>query len=331
MFYMAQQIAPKNPQAFVNLADSLMDRSLHEKAVWCLREAAALDPNMPGIHSRLAQGYAATGRNERARQLYLRELRNDPGDIPTLLDLGILLTDMNRLVEAGEKFRRVLELEPDNAEAHFCLADLAERSGQAESALEQFNLVLRLDAGYRGARRRIAALMLTRAGAEDEAAAARLLTQELDDVRKRLSRSSTAELIDLGQTLLDARMYAEAYEVLDEAAKRQPEDVRTLHLLSVSLLRLGRRAEGIEACRRVLKLDPKYVPAMHNVGVAFVLDGQWSKARYWVRQALLVDPDDATLRRLMFKLRLHRVAEVGGRLASPLKWLFLRRRRIAMT
>lgn len=326
MFYMAQQISPKDAGAYLNLADSLLTRGLHDKAVWCLREAAAHDPNMPGIHSRLAQGYAATGRLERARQLYLRELRNDPGDIHTLLDLGCLLMDMNRLPDAGEKFRRVLEQEPENPDAHYHLAELAQRQGQTQTALDEFNIVLRLDARFPGAGRRIAAILLTRRGPGDAEEARALLSDEVARFRELPVQFMPRDLSELGQTLLDASMFAEAHDVLAVLTQNLPEDIRALHLHSVALFNLGRRDEGVEVCRRVLKLDPKFVPAMHNVAVAYVLDHQWNKARYWVRQALLVDPDDATLRRLRFKLRLHALAEWGSVAVAPLRWLLTRRR-----
>lgn len=326
MFYMAQQINPKDAQAFVNLADSLLDRGLHEKAVWCLREAANLDPAMPGIHARLAEAYAATGRAERARQLYLRELRNNPGDINTLLDLGCLLTDMNRPQEAGEKFRRVLEMESDNPDAHYHLADLAERQGQSDSALEQFNVVLRLDAAFPGVRRRIAALLLTRKRPQALAEAREHLASELAETESHADRYRPIDLADLGRTLLDAGMYTEARRLLANLSERCPEDPHTQHLFSVAQFQLGERAEGIETCRRVLRIDPKFVPAMHNVAVAYVYERQWSKARYWVRQALLVDPDDAALRRLRLKLRLHTVAEALGLVFGPLFSAFTRRR-----
>ncbi len=179
MFYMAQQVNPKDALAYATLADSLLDRGLHDKAVWCLREAAHLDAALPRIHARLAQAYAATGRLERARQLYLRELRQDPGDIDTLMELGCLLVDMNRLGEAGEKFRRMLELEPDNPTAHYHLADLAVRLGQHAEALAQFDVVLRLDNDFVGARRQVARLLLKRDASGDANSAREMLAAEL--------------------------------------------------------------------------------------------------------------------------------------------------------
>lgn len=55
------------------MAESLLARGLHDKAVWCLREAARLDPSCRGVEAELAEAYARTGRQERARQLVLHD------------------------------------------------------------------------------------------------------------------------------------------------------------------------------------------------------------------------------------------------------------------
>jgi tetratricopeptide (TPR) repeat protein len=309
MFYMAQQVNPKDATAYATLADSLLDRGLHDKAVWCLREAAHLDAGLPRIHARLAQAYAATGRLERARQLYLRELRQDPGDIDTLMELGCLLVDMNRLGEAGEKFRRVLELEPDNPTAHYNLADLAVRLGQHAEALAQFDVVLRLDADFVGARRQVARLLLKRDANGDANSARDMLSTELAMSREQESRFTPEDLEELGHLMLDAKMPLEARAVLEGLAAKRPANAGVLHSLAVACFQLGDRVMGLEHSREVLRLEPQHVAAMSNMAVASLHDKQWTRARYWVRQALRVEPDDAFLRRLRLRLRLHSLAE----------------------
>jgi tetratricopeptide (TPR) repeat protein len=310
MFYMAQQHDPHNAGAYANLAESLLARGKHDKAVWCLREASSHDPHLPRVHARLAEAYAATGRLERARQLLLKELRNDPGDIDVLLDLGCLLTDMNRLGESGEKFRRILEIEPDNAEAHFFLADLSERQSQIDAALEGFGVVLRLDTGFPNARRRLAALLLSRRRGDDATAARQLLNEEVAILRDWVADRSgpqpfnDSDLDELGQTLLDAQMPAEARDVLTVLAGRRPDSVDALHGISVAHFQLGDREGGSDWARRVLDHNDKFVPAMHNLAVAAAQERRWSDAGLWVRRALKVDPDDAALKRLRVKVAL---------------------------
>jgi tetratricopeptide (TPR) repeat protein len=314
MFYMAQQVDAGSAEAHLALADSLLDRKMYEKAVWCLREASRLNPDMPGVQGRLADAYAATGRNERARQLYLKELRVDPGDIETLLRLGRLLVVMNRYVEAGEKFRRVLEIRPDHAEAHFELGDLAQRQGLPDDAAAQFDVVLRLNPEHTRARRRLVRLLQARSRVEDSGLAEALLRKEIAAYRGRPESFSPQDLTELAELLLDAGMSGEAVRVLRELVSRQESsggDAMSLHLLSVALLRSGEHAAGMEAARTVLRLESRFVPAMHNMAMACVRAGQWRRARYWVRQARRIDSEDAAIRRLSLLLRLHLLVEAG--------------------
>lgn len=322
MFYMAQQIDPRSAEAFLSMADSLLDREMHEKAVWCLREAAGIDPEMPGVQARLAHVYAATGRQERARQLYLRELRRDPGDIETLLDLGALLVEMHRFVEAGEKFRRVLEIEPDNADAHCALGDLAERLGNLDEAAMQLDVVLRLNPEFPGGRLRLASVMLRRRKGNDEVGAASLLRHELAEFRQREGALTGPDREELGRLLLDADMAPEAAIVLTALTAQEPQNPRAHHLLSVALLQSGKRTQGMEEARRVLRLDPRFVPAMHNLAMACIRERRWTRARYWLRQARAIDHDDASVRRLTLLLRMHAVGE-----AAAWVWCCVMRRR----
>jgi tetratricopeptide (TPR) repeat protein len=292
-FYLGQQIDPDHAELYASMAHVLTLRGDHERSVWCLREAARLDPELPRVRARLARAYANSGRLERARQLYVRELREDPGDVDTLLDLGELLMDMHRLVEAGEKFRRVLEIEPDHADAHHLLGELAEREGRTADALVQYDVVLRLDAAYPGARRRLAKVMLDRGREEDLPRVRDLLRRELREAAAE-SHAVADEFEELGRLMLDAGVAADAIKAY-----------RGHHGMSVALLEVGRTADGIEEARRALALQPRFVPAMHNLALAHLREHRWVRARYWVRQALRIEPEDPALRRLRLNLRLH--------------------------
>ena len=319
-YYLAQEIEPDNAEIFAAMAESLLARGLHDKAVWCLREAARLDPELPRVEAKLAEAYARTGRHERARQLYLRELRRDPGNIDSLLDLGELLMDMHRDAEAAEKFRRVLELAPDNADAHFNLGRLAEKLGDRSDALRQYDLVVRLDPGYPGARCRLAAGLLQMAGPPPRDRARLLLLAELRDQSDRPDRIAIEEMDELGQLLLDAAMPTEAARVFKRLIARRPNNAAAHHALSVCHFLKGDRTAGMESARAALRLEPRYIAPMHNLAMAYLEQGQWTRARYWATQARRLDPDDPSLRRLRLKLRVQAIFEVArwfGRMLRP--------------
>ena len=127
---------------------------------------------------------------------------------------------------------------------------------------------------------------------------------------------------ELGRLLLDAELAPQAADVLAALTAQDPANPRAHHLLSVALLQSGRRTEGMEEARRALRLDPRFVPAMHNLAMACIRERRWTRARYWLRQARAIDTEDASVRRLTLLLRLHAVGE-----AASWVWCFLMRRR----
>lgn len=337
-FYLGQQIDPEYPELYAVMGETLQQAEHHERAVWCLREAARLDPTLPRVRAHLASAYARLGRLERARQLYIQELRVDPGDPETLLDLGELLMDMHRPTEAGEKFRRVLELFPDNADAHFSLAELAENEGRLPDALVHFDVVLRLDPDYATARTRLAKTLLQRGREEDLPRVRDLLGKELRTIEQAQKDASGIvemkipridavaqdsqlqsaspkpqvkhdedDLEELGRTLVEAGMLNQATRVYEMLILLSPASHKAFHGLSVSALQSGDFDAGIEAAKRSLEFRPSFVPAMHNLVLAYYRQGQYIRARYWLSQAMRHDPDDAQLRRLRLRLRVRTV------------------------
>jgi len=320
VFYLAQEMAPQHAPLYIAMADSLLDRKRHDKAVWCLREAGRIDPSCEGLRPRLARAYAATGRHERARQLLMLELRSFPGDLDTLLEIGQLLVDMERYDEAGEKLRRVLELEPDHAEAHFMLGDAAERQGDAMGAMRQYEIVLRLEPDYPEVRQRVASIImervrigmpLTEARPADISLAQRMLIAELREVREQPGDFGDEELERLASLLLESGLRKESIEVCDMLIARTPGRWAPRHAKSVAMFESGDLFGGIITVRQALSIEPRLVPAIHNLALAYLRLGQWLRARYWIRQGIAIDPDDRDLRRLRVRLRMRAIGDLA--------------------
>ncbi|MGD9691206.1 MAG: tetratricopeptide repeat protein [Phycisphaerales bacterium] len=316
--------------ALANMAGSLLDRQQHERAIWCLREALQLDPALPRAHAKLAEAYGATGRQERARQLYLRELRERPGCVDTLLDLGDLLVDMGRFAEAGEKYRRVLELESDNPEAHAALGELALRQNADRDAAAAFGVVLRLDPEFPAVRRRLAELALR----QNEIGEARKHLRSELKVFKRPDRQlppdwQADDLADFGELLLDAKLPADAVSVFRALVEMTPDDPQAHHLLAVACLESGLRPEGEAAERRALKRDPRLIAAIHNLALSAYETGRYTSTRAWIERAIRLGLEDASLRRLRMLLRFRaceRVCRAVFRRALSVLPTFRRRR-----
>lgn len=301
-YYLAQQALDEpSPHCLAIMAESLIERGKHEHAGWCLREALRHDPKMPRLRARLGTVFAATGHPHRALQMYLRDLRDDPGNIDTLLDYGELLIELGRMPEAAEKFRRVLEIEPANVDAHVLLGQIAMRSGRLEQAFVEFELVVRLDPDYLQNRLNLAEVLLRRQKPED----ARTYLAELF-VQVRDADHADAESIDLarfGSLLIDASMAQDAVVMLEQALEKLgPDSVDVWRKLALARFLAGDRDGGAAASRRVLRLDPRCVQSMHNLALAALQAGHLRIARGWIIRGLRIDRHDDGLRRLRTRL-----------------------------
>jgi tetratricopeptide (TPR) repeat protein len=324
-FYMGQQQHSGHADLYAAMGEAMLDRGLIEKGMWCLREATRLDPETPAISARLARAYEQAGRLERARQLYTRELRSNPGDVDTLLDLAALLRRMNRPAEAAEKLRRVLELEPKCAEAHSAMAELAEDAGDVDAAITELDVALRLDPETEDGRLRLAELLLRRKREHDRAWINGLLSAEFAAVEKaRASGDHSADLQALVDALLDGGRPAEATRAARWMLEEDPDSLTGRHLLSVALLEAGEDEAGMAEAREVVRREAGFVPAMHNLALAHMRRREWLRARYWVAQAVQADREDASVRRLRLRIWLQSVASmlafVGRRAARA--WVF---------
>lgn len=324
-YYLAQQ-ALDEPSApcLAIMAESLIQRREFERAAWCLKEAMRQDPSVPRLRARLGSVYAALGKPQRALQLYLRDLRDDPGNIDTLLDYGELLITFGRLPEAGEKFRRVLEIEPANVDAHVRLGQVAMQAGRYEQAHLEFELVLKLDPDYPQIRLDLAESLLRRNRRID---AQQYLFEELEllhsDGSEREAEDApripvfdgassmtdeNPDLPRLGRLLLEAELPTQAARVFERALNdcdwsREPRHrPDLLRKLALARFRAGERAGGVIASRQVLRIEPDCIDSIHNLSLAAVEEGRLEVAAGWISRGLRINRHDDGLRRLRTRL-----------------------------
>jgi tetratricopeptide (TPR) repeat protein len=302
IFYLAQHsLAQPSAHCLMMVAESLWQREELDRAAWCLREALRLESNLPRARARLASVLAALGQSQKALQMYLRELRDDPGSIDTLLDFGDLLVKLGRLPEAGEKYRRVLELEPANVDAHFGLGRIALESRRFAQAQLEFDLVFKLDSEFPEIRLALAEALL---GLEQVNDAQHAL---LDEHSRMAAAEAEAEapstnLARLGMLMVEAQLPSKAVPVLERVLESSPDDPAVLRKLALAKFQSGNKAGGSAISRRVLRLDPGCVQSIHNLALAALDEGRLRSAAGWIRRGLKADRNDEGIRRLRARL-----------------------------
>jgi len=311
MFYLARQYKEECPACYFNMGSSLFARGNYEKALWCWQRVTTIEPAYPCANARIAEAFWAKGQLGEAKAHFIEELRNNPGDLDTLLDLGELLMELGDHRAAGEKFRQVLELSPDEATAIFHLGQLALDEGDHVLALENFRRVLSLDRAFAGAHLKIAQIYLAQ---EDRSEAifhgnCELAQQNLD----------VPLLVELGDLFMNLQQHGSARTAFDRALAIQPQHAEARHNLAVTLLLDGCIDEGIEQAKLALRTQPKFMLAMHNLALAYLTKRDFTRARFFLREAMDIAPDDPQLKTLQTKIKI--AAFVHGVKNWPMKLL----------
>jgi tetratricopeptide (TPR) repeat protein len=296
MFFLARQYRERCPVCYYHMGSSLFARRLFDRALWCWQQVLAIAPDYPQVHARIADALWAKGQLQEARGHFIEEIRSNPGNIDVKLDLGELLMELGEPAPAGEKFRQVLELAPEEATALYRLGQIALQEGQFSEAMDFYRRTLKTDRTYPGAHLCLAQIYLQQ----------KLLAEATYHANSELAQQTNDEdtLIELGNLFMDLDQLGPAETTFQRVLLANPENAAARHNLAVTLLKAQRVDEGIEEERRALRVQPKYMLAMHNLALACMTKGDLTRARFWLREALDIAPDDPQLRQLQGRLRL---------------------------
>ena len=102
-------------------------------------------------------------------------------------------------------------------------------------------------------------------------------------------RGETVDPLIVGHRLMAAGEYELALKAYYGAAAEHGVNADTLSAVGSANLRLGRLGQAEQILRRALEMDPKFVPALNNLGVVLMERGQPGEARVVFQQAYGLD------------------------------------------
>jgi tetratricopeptide (TPR) repeat protein len=184
---------------------------------------------------------------------------------------------------AAEAFGRALQLRPGLADLHCGLASALAGQGRREQACEQFRLALRLQPDHADALLHLG-VALAEAGRLDEALP---LLHQAAQARP----DSAAAQHNLGVALAQAGRRDEALDRLREALRLQPDYAECHNNLGNVLRDLKKPDEALEHYRQAAELRPTYAGAFNNLGLALTEARRHAEAVVVLRQATRLDPN----------------------------------------
>ncbi len=188
------------------------------------------------------------------------------------------LMQNNEMAEAIQTWRKALELDPNDAEAHFSLAMALTGNNQEGEAVEEYRKACALDSHQAAWFAHLAASLAQTGDLEGAAA----------NYRKSLSLdpSNAGAEADLGAVLFENRQTQEGYEHLRKAVEMAPDFADAHNELGTALAKTGRIGEAIDELQKAITLLPTSVEYRYNLGFVMGLRGDYAGAVETLQKAV---------------------------------------------
>jgi tetratricopeptide (TPR) repeat protein len=280
--------------ARIALGNLLRARGDAKGAVGLLAAAAQVGSNEERARALVALGaaYLAVGRRADAEEAFDRAIQFAPARAEIRLGiarawLGSGSDDERDLDRAIQVLLRAAEMAPDVPQVHASLGRVREKRGDLPAAAEAYDRALRLDPGYRYARRRMLRLALqTRDFSRARHDAERLVADAPDVPEHHFLAALVADRE--GRDEEARRAYRKA---IDVAKGDYPEAYLNLGNLEKSA---GNGPAARAAYEKAIKLRPRYPAAYLNLAKLHEATGDLAAAEATYEKALGIDPGYAS-------------------------------------
>jgi tetratricopeptide (TPR) repeat protein len=224
-------------------------------------------------------------RREEAVRLLTRVVQLQPNNAEAHNDLGNALRDQGRLNEAAAALSRAVALKPELALAHANLGNVLRDLGRVDEAVDAYHRAIRIKPDYAAAYSNLGNTLYDKGRLEDAVGAFRRAI-ELDPGFAPAHSNLGVALQSLGRSEQAAAVFRRAIELAPDYAEAHSN-------LGRSLESLGRADAAIAAHERAVQLKPDFAPFLCNLGNALQNNKQVERAISVLRRAIELQPQFA--------------------------------------
>lgn len=311
---------PKAAQGWYLLGVAWLQKGDIQKAIGECERALELDADHLDALRLVAELHIRAGQPDAALSAVRPYLVRHPGEGALHTVVGAAYGAKKDHLRAAETYREMIQRMPTNPQGPYLLGLALRKLGREAEAAARFEEALKLDPAFPEALDQLAGLLAVRGGswadgvrrieqqlavAPDSAAHAYLLGSYLSRMRawdkaeqaflKAVERRPelTAAYVGLSHVYAQTRRVDEALGKLDEALAVRSNDVASLMMKGLILTGRDRPAEAAEAYRRILALNPSFVPALNNLACLTLESPATREEAYELaRRARSLDPRD---------------------------------------
>jgi len=295
---------PTFARAHLALGKALLPEGKIADAIGELEQAARLEPDNGEARYQLGLALARAGRSaeaaaslQKGRDLVAAADRRQIANLD--LAEGRAALAKGDLGEAAARFRRLIDQQPDLAEAQRDLGAVLERQGNAEAASAAYRKALAIDpsdhAASEGLRR------LTRVVQPDDPGQVAVFEQYIREAKyKELEPLASAYVKDrpasawgwyvLGYTLFAQQKVGESIQALAKSLALDVRNAEAHKILGRNLMIIGSFDRAQIEFEQGLRYQPDSAEIHYNLGKLFSIQDNWEPARKEFEAALKVSP-----------------------------------------
>ena len=237
----------------------------YQEALPLAEEALREDRNNPTCFHLYGSILSALGQFYLAEDNLRKAVALAPDQPAFAYDLGALLHQEKKYVDAVPVLKRAVSLDPENLAARMMLARSyvfsyheLQLPNFVELTLEQLQYIVKKNPRFPGVHHHIA-LVYINSGEPAKA------IEELNTELRYYPENAQARL-ELGETLLKLNQYHKAAEELLIAARQAPQIPAIQFALAKAYKADGQTAKALEAARKCVELDPQFADGHYLLG-----------------------------------------------------------------
>ncbi|MEW5771033.1 MAG: XrtA/PEP-CTERM system TPR-repeat protein PrsT [Pseudomonadota bacterium] len=282
----AVKLSPKAGQADVAIIGIHLQRKDFDKALQAIANLERKLPNNANTHSLRAAALLGKGDRAGARKALEQALALQHDFIPAAANLARMDLAEKNPKAARQRFVRILDKAPGNADAMLALAELALLDRQEAEHVEWLQKAIKADPRSLQARRLLSRHYLSKKDFPKALA-------EAEDAVKNLPDDPLA-LDLLGSTQSAAGAHKAAIDTYRQLIKKQPNSAEAYYQLGLAQIVAKQTADARASLAQSLQINPDLIVSMHALIRLDLEEKKPDSALEWARKIQAARPNSPT-------------------------------------
>lgn len=210
-------------------------------------------------------------------------------DVEALFEQAETFLSQNRVDDATNQYKKIIEADPNNARAHQALGGIYIQGRYFDQAIEEYEKVIEVDQKNKAILDSLANLYI-RKGEIDKA------IEKYERIMVLDPENPVTHKV-LGDFYLKKRDKDKAIELYQKVANLDPKNVAIHKILGDFYLERNEPDKGIKEYEKQAELEPKKLATHEKLGDLYLEKEDFARAKEKYQRALDIEPDHRTIQR----------------------------------